>query len=173
MAQVQCGVVPEPNTPQDALVYVALQELATRIAHFNTGRVIREDDPAGDEIMKRVAADENHHHIFYRDLCSAALELDPSSMVQAISRQVIEFAMPGLGIADFPAHAKAIARAGIYDFAVHHDKILVPIVLHHWRVESLEGLDPEAERARDALLEHIERLGRAARRLQERRAAKV
>jgi acyl-[acyl-carrier-protein] desaturase len=173
MAQVQCGVVPEPNTPQDALVYVALQELATRIAHFNTGRVIREDDPAGDEIMKRVAADENHHHIFYRDLCSAALELDPSSMVEAISRQVIEFAMPGLGIADFPAHAKAIARAGIYDFAVHHDKILVPIVLHHWRVESLEGLDPEAERARDALLEHIERLGRAARRLQERRAAKV
>jgi acyl-[acyl-carrier-protein] desaturase len=173
MAQVMCASVPEPTTPQDGLVYVALQELATRIAHFNTGRVLYEHDTAGYEIMKRVAADENHHHLFYRDLCSAALELDPSSMVRALSRQVREFQMPGLGIADFSAHAKAIARAGIYDFAVHHDKILKPIVVDHWDVASLTGLDAEAERARDELLDHIDRVGRAARRLHERRAAKV
>jgi acyl-[acyl-carrier-protein] desaturase len=173
MAQVMCASVPEPTTPQDGLVYVALQELATRIAHFNTGRVLYEHDTAGYEIMKRVAADENHHHLFYRDLCTAALELDPSSMVRALSRQVREFQMPGLGIADFSAHAKAIARAGIYDFAVHHDKILKPIVVDHWDVASLTGLDAEAERARDELLEHIDRVGRAARRLHERRAAKV
>jgi acyl-[acyl-carrier-protein] desaturase len=173
MAQVMCASVPEPTTPQDGLVYVALQELATRIAHFNTGRVLYEHDTAGYEIMKRVAADENHHHLFYRDLCTAALELDPSSMVRALSRQVREFQMPGLGIADFSAHAKAIARAGIYDFAVHHDKILKPIVVDHWEVASLTGLDAEAERARDELLEHIDRVGRAARRLHERRAAKV
>jgi acyl-[acyl-carrier-protein] desaturase len=173
MAQVMCASVPEPTTPQDGLVYVALQELATRIAHFNTGRVLYEHDTAGYEIMKRVAADENHHHLFYRDLCTAALELDPSSMVRALSRQVREFQMPGLGIADFSAHAKAIARAGIYDFAVHHDKILKPIVVDHWDVASLTGLDAEAERARDELLDHIDRVGRAARRLHERRAAKV
>jgi acyl-[acyl-carrier-protein] desaturase len=173
MAQVMCASVPEPTTPQDGLVYVALQELATRLAHFNTGRVLYEHDTAGYEIMKRVAADENHHHLFYRDLCTAALELDPSSMVRALSRQVREFQMPGLGIADFSAHAKAIARAGIYDFAVHHDKILKPIVVDHWDVASLTGLDAEAERARDELLDHIDRVGRAARRLHERRAAKV
>jgi acyl-[acyl-carrier-protein] desaturase len=173
MAQVMCASVPEPTTPQDGLVYVALQELATRLAHFNTGRVLYEHDTAGYEIMKRVAADENHHHLFYRDLCTAALELDPSSMVRALSRQVREFQMPGLGIADFSAHAKAIARAGIYDFAVHHDKILKPIVVDHWDVASLSGLDAEAERARDELLDHIDRVGRAARRLHERRAAKV
>jgi acyl-[acyl-carrier-protein] desaturase len=173
MAQVTCAAVPEPTTPEDGLVYVALQELATRLAHFNTGRVLFEHDSAGYEIMKRVAADENHHHLFYRDLCTAALELDPSTMVRAISRQVSEFQMPGVGIANFSSHAKAIARAGIYDFAVHHDKILKPIVVDHWAVESLQGLDPDAERARDVLLEHIERVGRAARRLNERRAAKV
>jgi acyl-[acyl-carrier protein] desaturase len=173
MAQVMCASVPEPTSPQDGLVYVALQELATRIAHFNTGRVLYEHDTAGYEIMKRVATDENHHHLFYRDLCSAALELDPSSMVRAISRQVREFQMPGLGIADFSAHAKAIARAGIYDFAVHHDKILKPIVIDHWDVASLTGLDAEAEQARDEVIDHIERVGRAARRLNERRAAKV
>ena len=69
MAQVMCAAVPEPTSPEDGLVYVALQELATRLAHFNTGRVLFEHDSAGYEIMKRVAADENLHHLFYRDLC--------------------------------------------------------------------------------------------------------
>src|SRR5262249_39478570 len=31
MAQVECGEVPEPETPLDGFAYVALQELATRI----------------------------------------------------------------------------------------------------------------------------------------------
>ena len=79
MAQVSCGQVPEPDTPQEGLVYVALQELATRIAHHNTGKLV--DDPVGYEVMKRVASDENRHHLFYRDLCTAALEIDPSGMV--------------------------------------------------------------------------------------------
>ena len=54
--------------------------------------------------------------------------------------------MPGTGIPGFDAHAAAIAKAGIYDFAIHHDQILVPVVLRHWGIESLTGLDAEAER---------------------------
>jgi acyl-[acyl-carrier-protein] desaturase len=168
MAQVECGQVPEPETALDGFAYVALQELATRIAHHNTGKML--DDKAGYEVMKRVASDENRHHIFYRDLVSAALELDPSGMVCAIERQVRTFEMPGTGIVDFDAHAKAIAKAGIYDFAAHHDQILVPVVLRHWGVESLTGLDDEAEQARAALVKRIERIGRAGRRFSARRA---
>jgi acyl-[acyl-carrier-protein] desaturase len=169
MAQVQCGVVPEPDTPQEGLVYVALQELATRIAHFNTGKVI--EDPAGYQIMKRVSVDENFHHLFYRDLVMAALELDPSGMMQAIAKAVREFAMPGVGIQDFSSHARAVARAGIYDFKVHHDQILVPIVIQKWAIEDVTGLDSDAEFARDALLRQIERVGRAARRVERRSGA--
>jgi acyl-[acyl-carrier-protein] desaturase len=168
MAQVGCGQVPEPGSPHDGLVYVTLQELATRIAHHNTGKLV--DDPVGYEIMKRVAADENRHHLFYRDLTSAALSVDPSGMVIAIERQVREFEMPGTGIVDFDAHARAIARAGIYDFQAHHAQILVPVVLRHWGLESLTGLSDEAERARDALLKRIDRIGKAAQRLGRRRA---
>ena len=168
MAQVECGQVPEPETALDGFAYVALQELATRIAHHNTGKLL--DDKAGYEVMKRVASDENRHHLFYRDLVAAALEVDPSGMVQALERQVRTFEMPGTGIIDFEAHAKAIAKAGIYDFAIHHDQILVPVVLRHWGVESLEGLDADAERARDALVTRIERIGRAGRRFAARRA---
>jgi acyl-[acyl-carrier-protein] desaturase len=167
MAQVECGEVPEPETPHDGFAYVALQELATRIAHHNTGKLL--DDKAGYEVMKRVASDENRHHLFYRDMVTAALEVDPSGMVCALERQVRTFEMPGTGILDFEQHAKAIAKAGIYDFLIHHDQILVPVVLRHWDIEALEGLDAEAEKARAALVKRIERIGKAGRRLAERR----
>jgi len=167
MAQVSCGQVPEPQTPQDAIAYVALQELATRISHHNTGKLI--DDPAGYEVLKRVASDENRHYLFYRDLVTAALELDPSGMAVAIDRQVREFEMPGTGIVDFATHARAIANAGIYDFQIHHDQILQAVVVRHWALESLEGLDAEGEAARHAALRHIGRVGKAAKRLARHR----
>ena len=96
--------------------------------------------------MKRVAADENLHYLFYRDLVSAALEIDPSGMIEAIKRQVLKFEMPGTGIPGFADHAKAIARAGIYDLAVHHDSILRPVVLGHWDVAGSQGLTPRPRR---------------------------
>jgi acyl-[acyl-carrier-protein] desaturase len=169
MAQVCSGQVPEPETPHDGFVYVALQELATRIAHHNTGKVL--DDKAGYEVMRKVASDENRHHLFYRDMVTEALRVDPSGMVLAIERQVRTFEMPGTGILDFEAHAKAIAKAGIYDFAAHHDQILVPVVLRHWDIEAIDGLSPEAEEARAALVTRIHRIGKAGRRMAERRQA--
>ena len=169
MAQVSCGQVPEPQTPQDAIAYVALQELATRIAHHNTGKLM--DDPAGYEVLKRVASDENRHYLFYRDLVTEALKLDPSGMAVAIDRQVREFEMPGTGIVDFATHARAIANAGIYDFQVHHDQILQAVVIRHWGLEALEGLDAEGEAARHSAVRYIGRVGKAAKRLSRQREA--
>ena len=96
MAQVTGGVTPQPTTIADAFAYLALQELATRIAHHNTGKAL--PDGEGYTVMKRVAADENLHYLFYRDLVTAALEVDPSGMVEAIKRQTLKFEMPGAGI---------------------------------------------------------------------------
>jgi acyl-[acyl-carrier-protein] desaturase len=169
MAQVECGQVPEPESPTDALAYVALQELATRISHLNTGRAV--EDPVGYEVLKRVASDENRHHLFYRDLVAKALEVDPSWTVQAIDRQVRGFEMPGTGIIDYTHHAKAIARAGIYDFAVHHDQILQPVLLTHWKLDRIEGLDADGEAARASVLHYVERVGKAGRRSAARREA--
>jgi acyl-[acyl-carrier-protein] desaturase len=169
MVQVSKGEVPEPPTAAEGMAYVALQELATRIAHFNTGALLSDQD-WGFKIMKRVAADENFHFLFYRDLVTAAIEADPSAMVIAIEAQVRDFEMPGTGIPGFNEHAKAIAKAGIYDTKIHHEKILVPVVLGDWAVEQLEGLTPEAEQAREALVDRIERIGRIAAKIAERSA---
>ena len=171
MHQVSTGMTPQPDDAVDGLAYVALQELATRVAHRNTGTQLGDD--AGYKVMARVAADENLHYLFYRDLVSAALELDPDRTVQSIERQVRAFEMPGTGIPDFNALATSIADAGIYDFASHHDQVLVPCVLRHWDIESLEGLSPEAAAARDRTVEHIARVGKIGRRMAERREARL
>ena len=177
MSQMSGGQVPEPRSAADGFVYVALQELATRIAHRNTGKALLEqavdnaDNPAykaGYEVLARVAADENFHFLFYRDLTSAALEVAPSIVLPAIERQVREFEMPGTGIPGFKRHADAIAKAGLYNLLLHHDQILEPVVIKWWKVESLSGLTAEAELARERLLRQIQRIGLAARRLADR-----
>ncbi len=167
MAQVSGGEAPTPPTPLHGMIYVTLQELATRIAHRNTGKLI--GDPAGYDVMMRVAADENLHHLFYRDLTAAAIEMDPSAAVIAMEEVARGFAMPGTGIPDFDRHSARIAEAGIYDVLAYQEQVLVPVLLRQWGVERMEGLSDAAERARASLLTFIERLGRLGRRLAARR----
>ena len=158
MQQVRSGQVPAPLDLYEALAYLTLQELATRIAHRNTGKMM--NDEVGEAIMSRVGNDENLHYLFYRDLATAAIAVDPSNMVVGIERAVRTFAMPGTGITDFEKLSREIARVGIYDLLIHHDQILQPVVMRHWKLEQLTGLTDEAEKAREALFKRIERIGK-------------
>ncbi len=167
MAQVSLGAVPHPESVHDGLAYVTMQELATKISHRNTGRLL--DDKVGYQVMAQVAGDEQLHHVFYRDAATAALEADPDGMVMAIDRQVRTFAMPGTGIPGFATHAKRIAKAQIYDLAIHHDQILRPMVVDHWKLPDLEGLSAEAEEARVSVLKYLDRVDSAARKMASRR----
>jgi acyl-[acyl-carrier-protein] desaturase len=168
MQQVSNGVAPEPWSMLGTLIYVALQELATRVAHFNTAKAIS-GDPSGYEIMKRVAADENLHFLFYRDLSAATLELMPSEAMIDLAKVVQGFAMPGTGISGYRDHTLAISNEGIYSLAVYHSQVLVP-TLRFWRVEEVTGLSAEAERARDRLFSHVERVARVAKRFEQQRS---
>ena len=95
MHQMQSGQVPEPPTLAEGLAYVSLQELATRISHFNTGNML--EDEAGQAVMRRVAKDENLHYLFYRDAMTAIFEHDPSTAVLAVEKQVRDFRMLNIG----------------------------------------------------------------------------
>jgi acyl-[acyl-carrier protein] desaturase len=165
MAQLQKGYdLGSPDTLH-GLAYVAFQELATRISHRNTGRY--SDDPVADRIMIRIAADENLHMVFYRDIMAAALKIQPSAAVRAIVDEVLRFQMPGAGIPRFLRKAAEMAKAGIYDLRVHRDEVLLPII-NHWRIFELTGLDALAEEARRKLAEHLAALDVAAKRFEEK-----
>jgi acyl-[acyl-carrier-protein] desaturase len=167
MHQMQVGYRSGAKTPLRVIMYVTFQELATRIAHRNTGRYAQ--DPLAEKLMARIAADENLHMIFYRNLGTAALELDPNQAVQAIRDEVLGFEMPGTGIVDFAKKARRIADAGIYDLRIHHDEVLNP-VLRHWKFFQLDGLSAEAEQARDEVAQFLQAVDGMATQQAERRA---
>ena len=166
MTQVRGGQVPTPNDAFEALAYVSMQELATRISHRNTGKLMK--DEMGTAIMSRVGNDENLHYLFYRDLTSAALELDPSSTVLGIERAVRTFS--GLGIPNFEALSREVAKAGIYDLLIHHDQILEPVIMRHWKLMELTGLSDEAEAARESIVKRMARTAKVGKRLSSEHA---
>ncbi|MPZ72944.1 MAG: acyl-ACP desaturase [Nitriliruptorales bacterium] len=169
MQQVMTGYDRGDKDTLRGMAYVAFQELATRISHRNTGRF--SEDAVADRIMARIAADENLHMIFYRDMLTAALRTDPSAAVKAIGAEVIGFEMPGAGMADFRTKAVQIAKAGIYDLRVHHDEVIWPL-LRHWDFFGVEGLDDEAEQMRQQVSEFLTALDDMAVTYERKRAAR-
>jgi acyl-[acyl-carrier-protein] desaturase len=149
-----------------ALTYVAFQELATRISHRNTGRYT--EDPIAEKLLTRVAMDENLHHIFYRNLVTAALELAPNETVRAIADEVIGFEMPGSIIPGFARKSVQIAKAGIYDLRIHHDDVVMPLI-RQWGVFEVDGLDAGGEQALKELTQALGELAGTASRFAERR----
>ena len=148
------------------IAYVSMQELATRVAHRNTGRF--SEDPLLDKLLARISTDENLHMVLYRDLFDAALEVDPVAAMDALLTEVVGFQMPGTGIPGFVRRAAVIARAQIYDLHVHREQVLTPL-LGYWRVFERE-LPPEAEAVRDQLGLVLEEIDRRAGRQRSRSA---
>lgn len=154
------------KTPLAAMAYVSFQELATRVSHRNTGRA--SGCPIADQMLARIAADENLHMVFYRNLMAAALDMAPDDSMKAIRDEVVNFAMPGLGMADFAQNAITIAKAGIYDLRVHHDDVVQP-VLRFWRIFDRTDFGPEGEKAREELAQFLEAVDERARFYEEKR----
>ena len=157
---------PNHNDLLRSLAYVSFQELATRISHRNTGKITR--DPVADQLLARIALDENLHMLFYRNLLDAAFRLAPSQTMRAVLEVVKSFEMPGSTIEDFTRKSVQIALAGIYDLRIHHDDVLTP-VLRAWGTFEIEGLDAEGEKAREELAEVLARLDAAASRFEDKR----
>ncbi|MFG3599558.1 acyl-ACP desaturase [Micromonospora chersina] len=171
MTHMSAGYV---NTHDDevlhSLAYVSFQELATRISHRNTGRAT--GDPTCEALLARVAADENLHMVFYRNLLGAAVELAPSQAMRAVADVLADFQMPGVGIDGFARKSVAIALAGIYDLRQHRDEVVVP-VLRQWNLFEVTGLDADGEAARDQIAAHLDMLETQASRFEEKRAARA
>jgi acyl-[acyl-carrier-protein] desaturase len=148
------------------IAYVSFQELATRVAHRNTGRI--SGDPVCEQLLARVAADENLHMIFYRNLLAGAFEVAPDAAMRAVCDVVTTFQMPGHTIENFTRKSVQIAMAGIYDLRIHHDEVVTP-VLRNIRALETTGLSAEGEKARDELVAFLTELDKQASRFVERR----
>jgi acyl-[acyl-carrier-protein] desaturase len=150
------------------LSYVSFQELATRVSHRNTG--VATGDPIADQLLSRIALDENLHMIFYRNVLKAAFDLAPDATMSAVLASVRDFAMPGHGIDGFTRKAVEIAVAGIYDIRQHRDEVVMP-VLRYWKVFERNDLGPAGEAAREELAALLDTMESQANRFEDKREA--
>ncbi len=157
MKQVTGAEVPVTDTLVELLAYTSFQELATQVAHRNTGRHL---DAMGKRVMGLVAGDEGRHYNFYSDLAKAGFEIDASTMMIAAYRRLKDFEMPGTGIPDFKTHKDAIAEAGIYDAESYLVNVVTP-VLKKWDLESyVDELTPDGLDAYRRIQKRVAVLGR-------------
>ena len=148
----------------------SFQELATRISHRNTGKLT--GDPICEQLLARIAADENLHMVFYRNLLGAAFELDPDQTMRAVDRRGRRASRcPATASTGFGRKAVQIAMAGIYDLRIHHDEVLMP-VLRQLGVLERTDLGADGEKAREELVEFLDGLDTHATRFVERREAR-
>jgi len=143
------GYEPTYGDPTEIFAYTSLQELATRVSHRNAGKIT--DDPAAYEMMKNIAADENHHYIFYKSVMQAMLNQSPSTVLDGIYRTLTGFEMPGVAMPRFMRRSIEVAKAGVYNLRIHHDRVVMP-VLRDWRIADLTGLKPAAAEVQEKIM---------------------
>ena len=166
MEHMVAGYDSGDKTPLQAVAYVSFQELATRVSHRNTGKAT--GCPLAEQLLQRVALDENLHMVFYRNLVAAAFDIAPDETMAAVRDEVIGFQMPGANMPDFTRNSVAIAKAGIYDLRLHHDAVVQP-VLKFWNVFDRTDLGAEGEKAREELASFMGGLDTQATRFVEQR----
>ncbi|MCH7899997.1 MAG: acyl-ACP desaturase [Acidobacteria bacterium] len=149
MATVIHGYEPTYDDPTEIFAYTSLQELATRVSHRNAGKIT--DDPAAFELMKNIAADENHHYIFYKGVMAAMLAENPSAVLSGIYRMLTKFEMPGVAVPGFMRRSINVAKAGVYNLRIHHDRVVTPL-LRDWQIGNLTGLTNKASEFQDKIM---------------------
>ncbi|MEC3954039.1 acyl-ACP desaturase [Nocardia sp. CDC153] len=148
------------------VAYVTFQELATRVSHRNTGKACQ--DPIADRMLTRIAADENLHMVFYRNICGATLDLVPDDALAAITAVIKNFRMPGAGMPDFRRNSVLIAKHGIYDLRQHVEEVIMP-VLRKWNIFDRSDFSARGEQTRDELGTYLEKLDKDVIRFEEQR----
>jgi acyl-[acyl-carrier-protein] desaturase len=159
---------PYENDMLHTIAYVSFQELATRISHRNTGKI--SNDPIAENMMQRIALDENLHMLFYRNTLSAALDMEPNASMRAITDVVTNFGMPGANMPGFGRKAVQIALAGIYDMQQHLDEVIAP-VLRAWKIFERTDLSGDGLKAREELAFFLDKTATEAGRFNEKREA--
>ncbi|MFG2192936.1 acyl-ACP desaturase [Streptomyces sp. NPDC048639] len=131
-----------------SLIYVTLQEVATRVSYRNMKQMCGE--PGCEALLQNIAHDENRHMVFYRAVLAAAAHMVPDRFLSALAHVMETFRVPGHGAPDFARMGRTMAVAGIYTPAAHYEEVLLPLT-RFLRVFRTEGLTPEGEQARERI----------------------
>jgi acyl-[acyl-carrier-protein] desaturase len=149
--------------PFEAMVYTAVQEMATRAFYVCAAAACHGDDPNLSRALRRIAKDETLHMAFYRDVVRAHLEADPN-YVLPLANVLISFQMPGYVMPDFAERTTYLSRNGVFG-PEHYYEQVISVLWSYWALDKLEPRMPEAKAAKRRLLRYRTVLQKVAKRV--------
>lgn len=145
------------DDPYRSFIYTSFQERATNISHRRTAALAKK---AGDEVLAKicgvVASDEARHELAYKSFVAKFFELDPDETMLAFEDMMRKkIAMPAHYLREqsqekgstFTHFAEAAQRIGVYTAFDYAE--IIEALISFWNIQSIKGLKPEAEKARD------------------------
>jgi len=171
-AYLRAGFHPQWDyDPYRVFVYTTLQERATQVSHFNTGRVAGQYDPQLEYILTQVAADEARHYAFYRQVFAEVLKRDPEQALESAAKIMPSIDMPGVAMPNFREISDVVRRIGIYGPREYLK--IVEDQIKFWRIETMTGLKEAGARAQEKILDIPRRLTKIADYVENRTTAKT
>jgi len=160
---VEGGFAPDFDTAIETMIYTTIQELATMVFYHNVAKAVNDHDKQLATLLRRLAKDEALHFAFYRDVVTGYLGID-HNFVYYIHKAMVNFAMPGTVMPHFKNRMDIIAKEANYGPVSYFHQVF-DYLMDFWAVNKLQPSRPEAERAKQDLLEYHLKLKRIAERL--------
>ena len=159
--------------PYRNFVYTSFQELATNISHRRVATLSKKTGNSRlAKICGIIASDEARHANAYMEFVKHIFNFDPSEMMLAFEDMMKKkIVMPahllresGGAIGELFSHfSDAAQRVRVYTTLDYID--ILRNLLREWEIEKINGLNEQAERARDYLLKLPDRLHRLSERI--------
>ena len=98
---------------------------------------------------------------------TAMLKQQPSAVLEGIHKVLLNFQMPGVAMPNFVRRSVDVAKAGVYNLRIHHDRVVLP-VLKDWKIADLRGLTHAAAELQEKILALPDQIMERAERFEQR-----
>lgn len=159
--------------PYKNFVYTSFQELATYISHNRVAQMAKKyGDKKLSKMCKLIAGDEMRHHHAYSEFVNQIFQVDPSEMMLAFQYMMKQkIVMPAHFLREsgqkissaFEQFSDSAQRIGVYTATDYVD--IMQKLIDKWKIDQMNGLTSEAEKARDYLMKLPARMAKVSERL--------
>ncbi|PQJ75377.1 acyl-ACP desaturase [Polaribacter gangjinensis] len=159
--------------PYKNFVYTSFQELATYISHNNVAKIAKQrGHKALAKMSKIIAGDEMRHHLAYTHFVKEIFKIDASEMMLAFQHMMKhKIVMPAMHLREsfgtkgslFNDFSTVAQRIGVYTGYDYID--ILKKLIASWEIDKITNLTPEAEKARDFLMNLPDRMTRITERM--------
>ena len=159
--------------PYKNFVYTSFQELATYVSHNRVAQMAKKyGDNKLSKMCKLIAGDEMRHHNEYSEFVNQIFQVDPSEMMLAFQYMMKQkIVMPAHFLREsgqkissaFEQFSDSAQRIGVYTAADYVD--IMQKLIDKWKIDQMNGLTDEAEKARDYLMKLPARMAKVSERL--------